>query len=415
MDEPQRLGEYELVSRLGAGGMATLYVARHPGSAMPVAIKVVHGHLTSDWEAMRWFIDEALITIRIRHPNVVRVDELGEQDGVYYLVMEYVHGASLAQLLAALAKAGRRLNPWLSAWIVARVAEGLHAAHELRGDEGELLGVVHRDISPQNILLSHDGDVKLADFGIAKAKGRAERTREGEIRGKIRYLAPEQVVGGPQDRRVDVFALGVVLWEMLTQRRLYAGLDQNELLEAVKDPRAERPSRYQPGIPPGLEGIVLNTIGRAPEDRPQTADVLVHELDELLRGAPADFDGRAALTALMRDVLGSQLLEALRALPPELAAEAGLDTFEPTVPRIHRADGRPVASEERGHSFAEPSQVFQTARPDPSEAPPAVGGQPAASPGTRAPKKKSDTALWVLSTLLALAAFVAAGIFLLRD
>lgn len=412
MDEPQRLGEYELVSRLGAGGMATLYVARHGASSSPVAIKLVHGHLSSDWEAMRWFIDEAMISIRIRHPNVVRVDELGEQDGHYYLVMEYIHGASLAQLLAGLGKAGRRLDPWLAAWVVARVAEGLHAAHELRGDEGELLGVVHRDISPQNILLSHEGEVKLADFGIAKAKGRAERTREGELRGKLRYLAPEQVVGGPQDRRVDVFALGVVLWEMLTQRRLYAGLEQTELLDAVKDPRVERPSRYQPDVPPGLEGIVLNTIGRLPEDRPQTADVLVQELDDLLRGAPEGFDGRARLAALMHEVLGKQMLEALRSLPPEVAAEAGLDTFEPTTPRMQRDQEGRLIIEERGHSFADPSRVFKTERPDPNEAP--VAPTPPTSQARKQPKK-SDIALWILSTLIAVAAFAAAGIFLLRE
>lgn len=397
--KPDRFGEFEVVGRLGAGGMATLYVARHATepNPVPVAIKVVHQHLSADWEAMRWFIDEALISIRIRHPNVVRVDELGEQGGLYYLVMEYVHGASLAQLLAALGRRGKRLDPWLSAWIVARIADGLHAAHELRGDEGELLGVIHRDISPQNVLLSHDGEVKLVDFGIAKARGRAERTREGELRGKIRYLAPEQVVGGPQDRRVDLFALGVVLWEMLTQRRLYASLSQDELLEAIRDPRAERPSQHQNDIPPGLEGFVLNCIAAKADERPQTAEVVRQELDDFLRGAPEGFDGAKSLAALMQDVLGEALLESLRAMPPELAQAAGIELVEPTLPRVRR--------DETGKLIVEPvaQPMIGSAGRSGTQSTPPAGNKP------------GEVALWIVAALVAVAAFIGAAWFVLGE
>jgi serine/threonine-protein kinase len=396
--KPERFGDFEVVGRLGAGGMATLYVARRADepTPVPVAIKVVHQHLSADWEAMRWFIDEALISIRIRHPNVVRVDELGEQSGLYYLVMEYVHGASLAQLLAALGRRGKRLDPWLSAWIVARIAEGLHAAHELRGDEGELLGVIHRDISPQNVLLSHEGEVKLVDFGIAKARGRAERTREGELRGKIRYLAPEQVAGGPQDRRVDLFALGVVLWEMLTQRRLYASLSQEELLEAIRDPRAERPSQYQTDIPPGLEGFVLNCIAAKPEERPQTAEVMWHELDDFLRGAPEGFDGAKSLAALMQDVLGEALLASLRALPPELAQAAGIDLVEPTLPRVRR--------DETGKLIL-PEPTVEASKT----------GRSAAAKSAPAGQKPGEVVLWVVAAVVAIGAFLGAAWFVLGE
>jgi serine/threonine-protein kinase len=395
--KPERFGDFEVVGRLGAGGMATLYVARRADepTPVPVAIKVVHQHLSADWEAMRWFIDEALISIRIRHPNVVRVDELGEQGGLYYLVMEYVHGASLAQLLAGLGRRGKRLDPWLSAWIVARIAEGLHAAHELRGDEGELLGVIHRDISPQNVLLSHDGEVKLVDFGIAKARGRAERTREGELRGKIRYLAPEQVAGGPQDRRVDLFALGVVLWEMLTQRRLYASLSQEELLEAIRDPRAERPSQYQTDIPPGLEGFVLNCIAAKPEERPQTAEVMRHELDDFLRGAPAGFDGAKSLAALMQEVLGEALLASLRAMPPELAQAAGIDLVEPTLPRVRR------------------DETGKLILPEPTVEAPKTGRAAAAK--TPPAQKPGEVVLWVIAALVAIGSFIGAAWFVLGE
>jgi serine/threonine-protein kinase len=397
--KPERFGDFEVVGRLGAGGMATLYVARRADepTPVPVAIKVVHQHLSADWEAMRWFIDEALISIRIRHPNVVRVDELGEQSGLYYLVMEYVHGASLAQLMAALGRRGKRLDPWLSAWIVARIAEGLHAAHELRGDEGELLGVIHRDISPQNVLLSHEGEVKLVDFGIAKAHGRAERTREGELRGKIRYLAPEQVAGGPQDRRVDLFALGVVLWEMLTQRRLYASLSQDELLEAIRDPRVERPSQYQSDIPPGLEGFVLNCIAAKPEERPQTAEVVRHELDDFLQGAPEGFDGAKWLAALMQDVLGEALLASLRAMPPELAHAAGIDLVEPTIPRVRR------------------DETGKLILPEPEVAPPKAGSAARRDAAKASSNKPGEVVLWIVAALVAVGAFVGAAWFVLGE
>src|SRR5262249_17600124 len=145
-----------------------------------------------------------LISVRIRHPNVVRVDELGEQNNIYYLVMEYVHGCSLAQLLRAMGKQGRRMRPEIAVWIAQQVAAGLHAAHEMTGPDGALAGIIHRDISPQNVLLALDGHVKLLDFGIAKARGRAERTEAGVIKGKVRYMAPEQAMGIDIDRRIDI-------------------------------------------------------------------------------------------------------------------------------------------------------------------------------------------------------------------
>ncbi|MBZ0121928.1 MAG: serine/threonine protein kinase, partial [Sandaracinaceae bacterium] len=232
------VGAYRLVSKVSEGGMASLFLGHHDGKPdePPVAIKVIHENLSEDWQFLRMFVDEALISVRIRHPNVVRVDELGEQNGVYYLVMEFIHGCSLAQLLRAMGRAGRRMRPEIAAYIVAQAAAGLHSAHEMRGHDGQLAGVIHRDISPQNILLAQDGRVKVIDFGIAKAAGRAERTEAGVIKGKLRYMAPEQAVGGELDRRVDVYALGVVLWEMLAMRRFIEGKSDLEILRKVQDP-----------------------------------------------------------------------------------------------------------------------------------------------------------------------------------
>lgn len=329
----QVVGGYELVRRLAAGGMATVFVAQKGGE--PFAIKVIHEHLSEDWEAMRWFIDEALISVRIRHPNVVRVDELGEQDGLYYLAMEYVHGCSLAELMVALTRKGRRLDPWISAWIAARVAEALHAAHELRGDEGERLGVIHRDISPQNILISHDGNVKLTDFGIARAAGRAERTRQGEIRGKFRYMAPEQLRSNTSmDHRVDLFALGVVLWELLTQKRLYDQLDQATMMAALREPEIGRPSEHQTDVPPQLEGILLNAVAANPDERPHDASILQNEIDEALEGVGGSRQDE--LSVMVHELLGRKLLENAQTLPRELAEAIGIESLEPTIPRARR-------------------------------------------------------------------------------
>jgi len=330
LESGQRLGDYEIAARLTAGGMATLFIARRPGDAgPPVAIKLIHEHLSQDWEMMRMFIDEALISIRIRHPNVVRVDELGELEGRYYLVMEYVHGCSLAELMAVLDRRGRRLDPKLASWIASRVAHGLHAAHELRSEEGEILGVIHRDVSPQNVLLSHHGEVKLTDFGIAKARGRAERSKQGEVRGKFRYMAPEQVLGGSQDRRVDVYALGVVLWEMLTQRRLYDKVPMNELIARVKDPKIEAPSTHRGDVPKDFDDIVLAALKPDASSRPANTRAWGETLDAV---SPLP-DGQARLSELVREMLGPQLMEAASGLPNDVRQALALDDLEPTMPR----------------------------------------------------------------------------------
>ncbi len=264
--------------------MATLYLGRSvdaPEEPLS-AIKVIHPHMSEDWQFVRMFVDEALISVRLRHPNVVRVDELGEEDDVYYLVMEYVHGCSLAQLLRAMATEGRRMRPDIALWIAREVAAGLHAAHEMTGHDGALLGVVHRDVSPQNVLLSSHGQVKLLDFGIAKARDRADRTETGVIKGKLRYMAPEQATGRDIDRRVDIYALGVVLWEMLTMRRYIEARNDAEVLRKVQSPDLVPPSFRAEGIDSRIDDVVLEALAVSPERRSPTAAALAQRLNEAL-------------------------------------------------------------------------------------------------------------------------------------
>lgn len=288
IDVGSKLRDYDIVAHLRAGGMAALFVGRRSGVAgfqKLVAIKVIHPHLAADKQFVEMFVDEALISARVDHPNIVHVEELGEVDGNYFLVMEYVHATSLSQMLGAVIQAGRRFRPEIAVHIAARVAEGLHAAHETRGDDGHSLGVIHRDVSPQNVLISSRGHIKLIDFGIAKAKGRMQQTTSSSLKGKIGYMSPEQAYGRPLDRTSDIYALGVVLWEMLTSRRLFVADDDFALLDLVREPAIAPPSMYNPDVSPAIDRAVLKALAKNPRDRFATAHEMRRALAEALPAA----------------------------------------------------------------------------------------------------------------------------------
>ncbi|MEC7526425.1 MAG: serine/threonine-protein kinase [Myxococcota bacterium] len=263
-------GAYEVVAHLKAGGMANLYLALRKGAAgfsRLVAVKVIHPDMAEDQQAVEMFVQEARITAQIAHPNVVHVEDLGEVSGTYFLVMEYIHGGTLAQLLNALSRNKRRLAPEVAVAIAARIAEGLHAAHEVTDASGRLLGLVHRDVSPQNILLSHKGHVKLIDFGVAKNAAVSHLSHTATLKGKIRYMSPEQARLEPVDRRSDVYSLGLVLWEMLTMRRPFRGKKIFEILEEVRSPRIPPPAQFARDVTPGLDAVVGRALSAHPDDR----------------------------------------------------------------------------------------------------------------------------------------------------
>ncbi len=328
------VGGYEIVAKLRSGGMATLFLALKQGASgfrRHVAVKVVHEHLSSDPDFIRMFVDEALLQARIQNPHVVHVEELGEADGNHFLVMEYVHGCSLSQLLLALGKRKRRLTSELAVSIAMQVLQGLHAAHELRGDDGKPLGVVHRDVSPQNVLLSRDGHVKLIDFGVAKASGRVAQTTGASIKGKLRYMPPEQAFGGAIDRRADVYALGIVIWEMLTMRKLFHADNDLALLEQVRDPHVLAPSQAASGLSAELDAVVLKALAPKPEDRYASAQEFRRALGEALpRAAMVD---PQSLAELIEAVLGEELERERRALPAAVSAAVG-----PAIAVEERAD-----------------------------------------------------------------------------
>lgn len=275
------LGSQKILAKLATGGMATLYLARRESPGQPgreVVVKVLQEHLAKQPQLITMFLDEARLATRIDHPHVVDVMELGDANGAPYIVMEFVHGCSLQELFEKLAWNERQLSNELVAYIGARVAEALHAAHETTDEEGRPLGVVHRDVSPQNVLISSDGVVKLIDFGIAKVRNRSAQTRTGLLKGKISYMAPEQARGRPLDPRTDVYALGIVLWQLLTGRRLFQGDDDFALLDEVRDPDIPLPSRLVEGVDPALEAAVMHALEKAPDARPKDAAAFAREL-----------------------------------------------------------------------------------------------------------------------------------------
>ena len=269
-----QIGDYKIVSKIKAGGMATLFLAQRAGASgfqRHVALKVVHEHLASDPMFVEMFVDEAKLSSRINHPAVVHIEELRQFDGTHVLVMEYVAGCSLKQLMRELAKAKRRLHPQMAVYIAAKVLEGLHAAHELREPSGDYVGVVHRDVSPENVLLAFQGHVKLIDFGVAKARGRAQQTTGGSLKGKISYMSPEQAFGTDIDRTTDVYALAVVLWELLCMRRRFSGQSELALLDAVRGATPDPIRPHNSDVSEALEQCIMKAMSPNREDRYPTA------------------------------------------------------------------------------------------------------------------------------------------------
>jgi serine/threonine-protein kinase len=306
--ENKRIGRYELVWELGTGGMAAVFLARARGPAgfhKWFAIKRIHPHLAKDKRFVDMFLDEARIAAAIHHPNVAQVFDLGAGDE-HYIAMEYLHGEHLGVLAVRAVRQWGRIPYEIAARIVGAAADGLHHAHEARGPGGETLGLVHRDVSPQNVFVTYEGTVKLTDFGIAKAENRITHTQTGAMKGKCAYMAPEQALGQTVDRRTDVFALGIVLWEITTGRRLFKAETDAQTLMRITSGKVRRPSELESSYPPELERIVMRALATRPENRYPTAAAMARDLDRYIAstGKPA---GRAEVRALMTELFSDRI------------------------------------------------------------------------------------------------------------
>ncbi len=325
-----RLGRYELISRLAVGGMAELFVARAQamhGFEKIVALKRIIPSFAEDADFVRMFLAEARLAATLQHPNIAQVYDVGEERGAYFFAMEYVLGQDLRRVVRAV----RSRDQWLTLdhiiQVVAGTAAALHYAHEKEDKLGRPLGIVHRDVSPSNILISYDGGVKLVDFGIARATALSEATTTGAIKGKIPYMSPEQCRGATLDRRSDIFSLGVILWELACCRRLFVGDNDLALAQRIASEDAPRPSSILPNFSPDLEAIIMRALDRDPARRYATAQDFQVDLEEFARERKLALSS-VTLGRFMHDLFADVIAEQRAAV---IAASAGRSTVFPEL------------------------------------------------------------------------------------
>ena len=333
---PKQLGKYEVGAKIGGGGMASVYIGRttlDDGTEERVALKVIRDELAHDEQFKSMFIDEAKILAQLSHPNVIKTLEYGVTGHHRFIAMELLSGRTYSDVWELLVVKGERLSPTLAAWLCARVAEGLHHAHELVDDVGQPLGVIHRDVNPGNIFLTHGGDVKLIDFGLAKARVRLSKSADGIVKGKIPYLAPEQAHGRPIDRRIDVYALGATLWESVTMKRLFKRDTDVDTLRAIREAKVPDVRTMIEGFPADLWYIIEKSLREDRDARYETADELRKELDEFV----GDDAHRAAqmkeeLSALLTGLFPGQEARQARWEEAATSVRMPMHTMPPPAP-----------------------------------------------------------------------------------
>src|SRR3954463_7893366 len=302
---PARLGRYELIARLATGGMGEIFLARLEGAAgfeKLYVIKRILPHLAGDQRFRAMLVSEARIAARMSHANVCQIYELAESDHQLYIVMEYLEGITLLALLRKYSHQKRQLPFGFIAGVVHQVAEGLHYAHELRDRNGEVMGVVHRDVTPSNLFLTESGIAKVHDFGVAKAKD-STTTESGAVKGKFAYMAPEQLAGHEVDRRADIFALGVVITEMISNRRLFQRRTDYLTFQAVMEQPLPDFRRHRPDLPEAMLPVLHRALARDPADRFASA----RELDAAISNSLGWPWSQAALSELIRSDFGDEL------------------------------------------------------------------------------------------------------------
>ena len=377
---PDHFGQYEILERIASGGMAELYKAKRTGVEgfqKIVAIKKILPHLADDEEFITMFADEAKLAAQLNHPNIIHIYDLGKiQAGGYFIAMEYVDGRDLRAIQRSGRELGAPLPVPLAVYIASKVASALDYAHRRRDAEGHDLHIVHRDVSPQNILISYEGDIKLCDFGIAKATSKASQTQSGALKGKLQYMSPEQAWAKPIDRRSDLFSLGVVLHELLTGDRLFRGDTDIQVLEKVRSAEVIPPSRMNPEVPKNLDGVVLRCLAKDPEERYANASDLLRDLDSVLYSytpAPGSADVAIYLHRLQAEetaIAEARAREAAQAQQAQAASgpdETARRRKSKAVP-IRRTGPAPKAAEPPAPALP-PPPPSKPARPAPAPPP----------------------------------------------
>ncbi|HEX7840586.1 MAG TPA: serine/threonine-protein kinase [Kofleriaceae bacterium] len=348
-DFPIGFGRYQLIERLAVGGMAELFVATAPGEhgfQKKVVIKRLLPHLIDDDTYNAMFIDEAKLTARLVHPKIAQTFELGKVDDALFIAMEHVDGIDVLALLREFASRRRRVEPQLAAWIAHEVLDALDYAHNQTGEDGTRLGIVHRDISPSNVLLSVRGDIKLVDFGIARQQDpmRAHKSKSGTLKGKYGYMSPEQVIEQSLDARSDLFSVGVVLAELLTGRRLFAATNELDVLIMVRDAKLVRFDKYGADLDPDLSEIVRTALKKSADERWQSAALFRDALAEWL------FENRHRMTSRAVSDVVVELRDAVIERRNK-TVNAGTTVLDDVAVRPPGGDAVPVASAEREPSM----------------------------------------------------------------
>jgi tRNA A-37 threonylcarbamoyl transferase component Bud32 len=370
-----------LLERIAVGGMAEVYRAKSFGThgfERIVAVKRILASMAEDDEFVRMFVDEARLASTLTHQNIVQIFDFGHQDKLHYIAMEYVAGRDLRTVLDRHKKLRQPMDPAMACTIIARVAEALDYAHRKRDPSGKEVKIIHRDVSPQNVLLSFDGEVKLCDFGIAKAVTQSTRTQVGVLKGKFAYMSPEQVRGRQIDRRSDIFALGVIFYEMLTSERLFLGDSDYSTLEAVRGARVTPPRQHNPSLPARLEEVCLKMLAREPGERYQWASEVLEDVTRFLYSTGQVFHAHH-LRQYMQDAYAVDIdaenakLEGFAALKMPPPAE------EPKVSSVLEGLGLVGRSVEAPAVVDEPSAPLVAA---------AAGSRPGATPPAGAARKR---------------------------
>jgi eukaryotic-like serine/threonine-protein kinase len=378
-------GKYELLARLAVGGMAEIFLARRRGGAVDtgmVVIKRVLPHLAEDARFVAMFRDEARLASRIEHVNVCRVLELGSVGDTYFIAMEYLHGVPLSRVLLRSARTSEQLDIRFIAAVIAQSCAGLHHAHELSAPDGRLLDVVHRDVSPPNIFVTAEGQVKLLDFGVAKARGASQKTRTGTVKGKNAYMSPEQVLGDPVDRRSDLFSLGIVMWESLTATRLFLRDSDFETFRSITKGAIQDVKELRAEIPVALAAVVRRALERDPAKRYATAA----ELGKAVVAGVESIGGPASEKEIAR-FLHAHFSKELAAKQELLEAASSPDAarLRRLAPASLDLLGSDAAAEESGAG----DDDITRARPGPSRAALEVGAAEPAGAEAPAARKKS--------------------------
>ncbi len=390
-----KLGRYETLKKIASGGMATVYLGRVVGEGgfeRLVALKVMHPHIASDPDFVGMFLDEARLAALIRHPNVVATIDIQKTSEAMFIVMDYVDGPTLQEVRKHLRSRDERVPIGIALRFFIDILNGLQEAHELRDADGKPLNLVHRDVSPHNILIGQDGRAQLTDFGVAKAEARISSTRGGQLKGKIAYMPPEQIIAQPVDRRADVYSAGVCLWECLVGKRLFRAANDGALVHMILDGKPAPPSRYCDDIPAAIEGVLMKAISRRPEDRYEEAVDFAEALEDAAREAKIKLPKQREVGRFIKEIvgeLGRHPVSRRSLTPPSAPSQgAGVPPLA-DAPKEARGGAAPSSPPAPGGAAALPQPPIQAA-PELAKGPPPIpeiGSDPAIPVRLPRPKK----------------------------